>query len=397
MQSDRMTTPTSIDAPAAAFSGTAPRDRGAAVACPGPADRGADGAVPGRLAAAAAGFPQARRHRLPGVDAHRGRAGRGGGGADGVCRVLAHRCGGAIGQRDADRLRLPGRGADRSGAPAVVQGHAGLRDAGPHGEGDQLLAAGALPRRGHLAGGGMARLAADAGPVPALRDARRCRCPAAAGGLAAALPPRAVAAHLRRGAGLTVYKIAAEYLLIALMGRAALGFHRRAGRSRRYDAPDLRTAALITILGELCFTLYSNVNDVFQLLGHAYKIVAYLFIYRAVFVVGVREPYERLSVEMAERRRTEQRIEFLAFHDPLTELPNRVLARDRVERCIAAANREGRTVALVYLDLDHFKNVNDSLGHGAGDRLLQSVARRLRACLRETDTISRQGATSFSW
>ena len=197
------------------------------------------------------------------------------------------------------------------------------------------------------------------------------------------------------GQGLTVFKIGAEYLLIALMGLAALGFHRRAGQARRYDAPDLRTAALITILGELCFTLYSNVNDVFQLLGHAYKIVAYLYIYRAVFVVGVREPYERLRVEMAERRQAEQRIEFLAFHDPLTELPNRVLARDRVERAIAVAHREGQTVALVYLDLDHFKNVNDSLGHGAGDRLLQSVARRLSDCLRETDTISRQGGDEF--
>ncbi len=197
------------------------------------------------------------------------------------------------------------------------------------------------------------------------------------------------------GQGLTSFKIGAEYGLIALMGLAALGFQRRVVRERRYDAADLRTAALITVLGELCFTLYSNVNDVFQLLGHAYKIVAYLYIYRAVFVVGVREPYERLRVEIAERRQAEQRIEFLAFHDPLTELPNRVLARDRVERAIAAANRKGRVVALIYLDLDHFKTVNDSLGHAAGDRLLKSVAQRLRAVLRETDTISRQGGDEF--
>ncbi len=197
------------------------------------------------------------------------------------------------------------------------------------------------------------------------------------------------------GQGLTAFKIGAEYGLVLLMGLAALGFQRRVVREHRYDAADLRTAALITVLGELCFTLYCNVNDVFQLLGHAYKIVAYLYIYRAVFVVGVREPYEQLRVEIAERRQAEQRIEFLAFHDPLTELPNRVLARDRVERAIAAANREGRVVALIYLDLDHFKTVNDSLGHAAGDRLLKSVAQRLRAVLRETDTISRQGGDEF--
>ncbi|MBS0437554.1 MAG: EAL domain-containing protein [Proteobacteria bacterium] len=197
------------------------------------------------------------------------------------------------------------------------------------------------------------------------------------------------------GQGLTAFKVGAEYGLIALMSLAAWGFQRRVARERDYDALDLRTAAVVTILGELCFTLYSNVNDVFQLLGHVYKIVAYLYIYRAVFVVGVRRPYERLRVEIDERRHAEQRIEFLAFHDPLTELPNRVLARDRVERAVAAAHRDGQVVALIYLDLDHFKTVNDSLGHGAGDRLLQSVAQRLKAVLRETDTISRQGGDEF--
>jgi diguanylate cyclase len=197
------------------------------------------------------------------------------------------------------------------------------------------------------------------------------------------------------GRGLTAFKIGAEYGLIALMSVAAIGFQRRVARERRYDALDLRTAAVITILGELCFTLYSNVNDVFQLLGHAYKIVAYLYIYRAVFVAGVREPYARLRVEIKERRQAEQRIEFLAFHDPLTELPNRVLARDRVERAIAAAHRGQAHMALLYLDLDHFKTVNDSLGHGAGDRLLKTVALRLRAVLRETDSICRQGGDEF--
>ena len=197
------------------------------------------------------------------------------------------------------------------------------------------------------------------------------------------------------GRGLTAFKVGAEYGLIALMGLAAIGFQRRVVQERRYHALDLRTAAVITVLGELCFTLYSNVNDVFQLLGHAYKIVAYLYIYRAVFVVGVREPYERLRIEIGERRQAEQRIEFLAYHDPLTELPNRVLARDRVEQAIAAAHRHGGIAALLYLDLDQFKTVNDSMGHGAGDRLLKTVARRLRATLRETDTICRQGGDEF--
>ncbi|BCX87837.1 hypothetical protein MIN45_P0204 [Methylomarinovum tepidoasis] len=89
-------------------------------------------------------------------------------------------------------------------------------------------------------------------------------------------------------------------------------------------------------------------------------------------------------------------VEFLAYHDPLTLLPNRVLLRDRLQQAIGEAHREGRQVALLYLDLDNFKHVNDSLGHGVGDRFLQEIARRLRNCLREDDTVSRQGGDEFA-
>ena len=89
-------------------------------------------------------------------------------------------------------------------------------------------------------------------------------------------------------------------------------------------------------------------------------------------------------------------VEFLAYHDPLTLLPNRVLLRDRLQQAIREAHREGRRVALLYLDLDNFKHINDSLGHGVGDRFLQEIARRLHACLREGDTVSRQGGDEFA-
>jgi diguanylate cyclase (GGDEF)-like protein len=148
-------------------------------------------------------------------------------------------------------------------------------------------------------------------------------------------------------------------------------------------------------LSELCLTLYANVNDLYSLMGHAYKIVAYFFIYRAVFVTSVRDPYARLNVEVEERREAEQRVEFLAYHDVLTGLPNRELARDRWLQALADAKRRNAQVALVFLDLDHFKTINDSLGHAAGDRLLQTVADCLRRNVREADTISRQGGDEF--
>ena len=105
--------------------------------------------------------------------------------------------------------------------------------------------------------------------------------------------------------------------------------------------------------------------------------------------------YQTVVAEITERKAAEQRIEFLAYHDPLTSLPNRLLMQDRFNQAAAHADRTLNRMAMVYLDLDNFKNINDSLGHAAGDRLLKEVASRLSACVRETDTICRQGGDEF--
>ncbi|MHB1116934.1 EAL domain-containing protein [Sideroxydans sp.] len=96
-----------------------------------------------------------------------------------------------------------------------------------------------------------------------------------------------------------------------------------------------------------------------------------------------------------EHAAAERQLEFLAHHDVLTGLPNRLLLRDRFEQAIAQAEREQSIVAVLFLDLDNFKQVNDTLGHNYGDKLLVAVVERLRGCLRDTDTISRQGGDEF--
>jgi diguanylate cyclase (GGDEF)-like protein len=90
-----------------------------------------------------------------------------------------------------------------------------------------------------------------------------------------------------------------------------------------------------------------------------------------------------------------QQMTYSAQHDFLTGLPNRMLLNDRVRQAIASSSRHQGMIAVLFLDLDGFKQVNDSLGHSVGDKLLQSVAGRLKDCLRGSDTVSRQGGDEF--
>lgn len=99
--------------------------------------------------------------------------------------------------------------------------------------------------------------------------------------------------------------------------------------------------------------------------------------------------------EIRERHQAEEVVRFAATHDPLTGLPNRVLLAERGTRALAEAKSEGRSSAMLFVDLDRFKNINDAMGHQVGDRLLQNVAGRLARCVRRSDTVARQGGDEF--
>ncbi|HYH05500.1 MAG TPA: EAL domain-containing protein [Thermoanaerobaculia bacterium] len=101
-------------------------------------------------------------------------------------------------------------------------------------------------------------------------------------------------------------------------------------------------------------------------------------------------------VDISDRKRAEEQIEFHAYHDVLTHLPNRKLFTDRLRHSLTRAKRNNKPAAVMFIDIDHFKSINDTMGHTAGDELLLEMARRLRECVRDDDTVARLGGDEFT-
>jgi diguanylate cyclase (GGDEF)-like protein/PAS domain S-box-containing protein len=115
-------------------------------------------------------------------------------------------------------------------------------------------------------------------------------------------------------------------------------------------------------------------------------------------ILNISGEFEGMVVvfhDVSESRAVTQKMSHLAEHDVLTALPNRALLNDRLEHGMALAGRNGRQMAVLFVDLDHFKHINDSLGHLIGDCILKAVAQRITSCVRQSDTVSRQGGDEF--
>jgi diguanylate cyclase (GGDEF)-like protein/PAS domain S-box-containing protein len=315
--------------------------------------------------------------------------------------------------------------------------------------------------------------------------------------------------------GLTPLKVNTEYTIIAFNLITAMILFYRMRYPQPYHAAALLGATCIMAMSEFFFTLYADVTDVYNILGHIYKAVAYLFIYRAIFVTTVEKPYKELeesqnqlrdknqllnsiidniphmiflksaselryvlfnkggeklfgldndaligrndydffpkeqadffakkdretlqsndlldipeesietsqgtrilhtkkislrneaglpqfllgiSEDITQRKQAEDRIEKLAHYDQLTGLPNRILLSDRIKYLLNHAQRNNESLAVMLLDLDHFKSINDTLGHTVGDQLLIEIAKRLKAAIGGEDTVSRSSGDEF--
>jgi diguanylate cyclase (GGDEF)-like protein len=124
-------------------------------------------------------------------------------------------------------------------------------------------------------------------------------------------------------------------------------------------------------------------------------LMAGLLLWNRALRRAVAQRTDALQKELAERQRLETRLRTLAEHDPLTGLMNRAALTEALRRSLALATRQKWSVAVVFIDLDKFKEVNDSLGHAAGDELLRQIASRLQGCLRESDLLGRLGGDEF--
>lgn len=205
-------------------------------------------------------------------------------------------------------------------------------------------------------------------------------------------PWRVFPACYVEGAGLTMFKKASEYavsgILLAAMLFLSTRRHRLSPKAYRY----LIASMALTICSEVVFTFYVSVFGLSNFIGHLLKLASFSLVYLAIVRFTLTQPYRTLFADL---RESEEKLQHLSRHDPLTEVLNRVTLTEILAREAARAVRHDFPLALVMVDVNRFKEINDRFGHGIGDRVLQEVARILESATRATDYVFRYGGDEF--
>lgn len=166
---------------------------------------------------------------------------------------------------------------------------------------------------------------------------------------------------------------------------------------------ELRELALIVLLGACAYAtvVLVNAHERFDRCASSYEtwqvdelLILLGFVAMAAFVFAWRR-WRETDAELARRKDLHRKLEYRATHDALTDLPNRAMFMDRLQHATERAKRERTMLAVLFIDLDGFKAVNDAFGHAGGDQLLKQAAGRLRRCARSADTVSRIGGDEF--
>jgi len=155
------------------------------------------------------------------------------------------------------------------------------------------------------------------------------------------------------------------------------------------EAPIEGVVAIYTDVTDL------NANDDKEELLVTMSVIAVLTVLYGILFIIVRNADRIIRRQYNHQRRIEKSLRHMTTHDTLTNLPNRLLLLDRIKQLLTSAERYNQMLAVAFIDLDHFQNVNNTLGHHIGDRVLQTLAQRLAGCLRESDTIARLGGDEF--
>ncbi|MDD4928593.1 MAG: sensor domain-containing diguanylate cyclase [Gallionella sp.] len=176
-------------------------------------------------------------------------------------------------------------------------------------------------------------------------------------------------------------------------------YWRRRHEHRLYEGLAMMGALLF--LSDVCMLFSTSPHEHYTMMAHAGKLIAYVMLHVIQMRIAAEDSQARDDAELAlheEKNRLKialKEINQLAFYDELTGLANRRLLNDRLQQTLAARQRAGRYAALIFIDLDNFKPLNDVHGHTTGDLLLVSAAGRITACVRETDTVARFGGDEF--